>query len=64
MKPISLKVKMQALKSECYEDVEIINSLNILYGDELVEIVEDVKDPQNIMQYFNWSNDLSVKSVH
>lgn len=49
MKPISLKVKMQALKSECYDDVEIINSLNILYGDVLVEIVEDVKDPQNIM---------------
>lgn len=49
------------LKSEGYDDEEITNSLNILYGDELVEIVEDVKDPQNIMQYFNWSNDFKCE---
>lgn len=42
------------LKIENYSDNEIKNTLKILYGDELKEIINDMEDSQNILQYFKW----------
>lgn len=42
------------LKLENHSDEEIENFLKILYGDETSEIIEDVKDPNKIMQYYKW----------
>lgn len=42
------------LKLEDYSDTEIENFLKILYGDETLEIIEDVKEPSKIMQYYKW----------
>lgn len=39
-----------------YDEEEIISKMKILYGDELYEIVEDVKCPEK-MRYFKWPND-------
>jgi hypothetical protein len=40
-----------------YDEEEIISKMKIFYGDELYEIVEDVKCPEKIMRYFKWPND-------
>lgn len=42
------------LKLENYNDSEIENILRILYKDETSEIINDVKDPERIMQYYQW----------
>lgn len=42
------------LKIENYSDNEIKNTLKILYGDELKEIINDMEDSQNVLQYFKW----------
>ena len=42
------------LKLENYNDENIEHILKILYKDETFEIIEDVKNPENIMRYYKW----------
>lgn len=42
------------LRMNNFSDEDIINTLGILYKDEISEIIEDVKNPENIMEYYNW----------
>lgn len=44
------------LKIQDYNDKDIIDSLKLLYNEEVFEIVEDLKEPSKIFQHYEWSS--------
>lgn len=42
------------LKLKNYQDQEIVYELIMLYGNEIYEICEDLKEPDKILQYYDW----------
>lgn len=50
------------LKIQGYNDKEIIDSLKLLFNEEVYEIVEDMEDPSKIFQYYEWSSCFSCEN--
>lgn len=50
------------LKLENNSDDEIKNKLSILYSDELAEIIDDVKDPDKILRYYEWPQNFNCEN--